>query len=189
MAYGKGTPKMKSSHTKLTQGQEIFIREVVNGRSHIEAHKIAYPKSKSSDKVRSDIAYRIMSKPAVRERYEQLLQEMREREQEKQIWTRELATENLRFLVEEHRREIVRIQQAYEEELEILAKNLKEHPEQADQIISKMISAKKSTRIDFTSSKGMTAAIAELNKMQGFNEQNVNVNGTVLFEGEDDLQD
>jgi ornithine carbamoyltransferase len=100
-----------------------------------------------------------------------------------------MAIEELKFLLECNKRDIIRIQEAHEEELELLAKQLKENPKKADKIIEKMINAKKQTRTRVPNTMGMTSAISELNKMQGFNEQNINVNGTVIFEDEEDLPD
>ena len=62
-------------------------------------------------------------------------------------------------------------------------------PKKADKILEKMIAAKKQSRTKVPNTVGMTSAISELNKMSGFNEQNINVNGTVIFEDEEDLPD
>ena len=48
---------------------------------------------------------------------------------------------------------------------------------------------RKSRRASQVNNKGITEAVAELNKMQGFNEETINMNGSVVFSGEEDLED
>ena len=181
--------KQREPKTGLTPAQKTLVHEVVKGKDHLEAHKIAYPNNKCSDKSRREWACRILKQPKVQKYYNELLEEIKQREVEKANWTREMAIEELKFLLESNKRDIIRIQEAYEEELKMLAKQLKENPKKADKILEKMIAAKKQSRTKVPNTVGMTSAISELNKISGFNEQNINVNGTVIFEDEEDLPD
>jgi hypothetical protein len=114
---------------------------------------------------------------------------MRERETEKTRWTREQSIETLRYVIDVNRKDLERIDRAAEEELELLHQMMIEDPERATSYIKEILKKRKARRASQVNNKGITDAVAELNKMQGFNEETINLNGTVVFEGEDELED
>ena len=105
------------------------------------------------------------------------------------MWTREESIETLRYVIDVNKRDLDRIQDAAEEELELLQKQIEENPENAAVLVQLMLKQRKSRRASQVNNKGITDAVAELNKMQGFNEETINMNGTVVFTGEDELED
>ena len=52
-----------------------------------------------------------------------------------------------------------------------------------------ILKQRKLRRASQVNNKGIIDAVAELNKMQGFNEETINMNGTVVFAGEEELED
>lgn len=183
---------MKSKYTKdkLSKAQEIFIQELVKGTTQRKAYITAYPKRKNWKESSIDVeASKLFSNSKVKQRYDELLQQVREKETELTMWTREESIRTLREVIEVNKKDIKRINDAYEQELEMLQKTLLENPSKAPRLLKEIIKQNKTRRASQVNNKGITDAVAELNKMQGFNEENINLNGTVVFEGENELED
>lgn len=179
-----------ASKDTLTKPQEIFIQELLKGNTQRQAYLKAYPSKKKWKESSIDTsASNLLKNSKVKERYEQLLNNMREKEQEKTMWTREQSIETLRYVIDVNKKDLERINKAFEEELELLQKLMQEDPEKAPQYLKEILKQKKSRRASQVNNKGITEAVAELNKMQGFNEETINMNGTVIFTGEEDLED
>lgn len=175
---------------KLTKPQEKFVNELVKGCSQYEAYLKAYPSKKKWKRNSVDCeASKLFKNSKVKQRYEELLNTMREKEQEKTQWTREQSIETLRYVIDINKKDLDRINKAAEEELELLQRLMLEDPERAQQYVREILKQRKARRASQVNNKGITDAVAELNKMQGFNEETINLNGTVVFEGEDGLED
>lgn len=174
----------------LTKPQEKFIQELLKGNTQRQAYIKAYPSKKNwKENSLDSSASTLFKNPKVRERYDQLLNEMRESETEKTKWTREQSIETLRYVIDVNKKDLERIDRAAEEELELLQKLMQEDPEKAPLYLQQILKQRKSRRASQVNNKGITDAVAELNKMQGFNEETINLNGMVMFTGEDDLED
>ena len=64
---------IKGPGGKLTRQQEMFVQAVIAGHGQAEAYKIAYPKANNwTPQAVATEAYRLMKKPHVAARYEQL---------------------------------------------------------------------------------------------------------------------
>lgn len=175
---------------KLTKQQEIFVNEMVKGKTQRQAYIKAYPSKKNWKESSLDVeASKLFKQSKVRQRYDELLNTMRKEEQEKTKWTREESIETLRYVIDKNKEDLNRIQDAAEEELQLLARQIEENPEMAPVLVQAMLKQRKSRRISSIHNGGIVSAVAELNKMQGFNEETINLNGKVVFEGEDDLED
>ncbi len=179
-----------SSKNTLTKPQEIFIQELLKGNTQRQAYLKAYPSKKKWKEASIDTAAsNLLKHNKVKTRYEQLLNNMREKEQEKTMWTREQSIETLRYVIDVNKKDLERINKAFEEELELLQKLMQEDPKKAPQYLREILKQRKLRRASQVNNKGITDAVAELNKMQGFNEETINMNGTVVFTGEDELED
>jgi hypothetical protein len=179
-----------ASKDTLTKPQEIFIQELLKGNTQRQAYLKAYPsKKKWKESSLDTAASNLLKNDKVKTRYEQLLNNMREKETKKTMWTREQSIETLRYVIDVNKKDLERINKAFEEELELLQKLMQEDPEKAPQYLQYILKQRKSRRASQVNNKGITDAVAELNKMQGFNEETINLNGTVMFEGEDELED
>lgn len=179
-----------SSKNTLTKPQEIFIQELLKGNTQRQAYLKAYPsKKKWKESSLDSAASGLLKHNKVKERYEQLLNDMREKEQEKTMWTREQSIETLRYVIDVNKKDLERINKAFEEELEVLQKLMQEEPEKAPQYLEQILKQRKLRRASKVNNQGIIDAVAELNKMQGFNEETINMNGTVVFTGEEELED
>lgn len=179
-----------ASKNTLTKPQEIFIQELLKGNTQRQAYLKAYPsKKKWKESSLDSAASSLLKNEKVKTRYEQLLNHMREKEQEKTMWTREQSIETLKYVIDVNKKDLERINKAFEEELEMLQKLMQEEPEKASLYLQQILKQRKSRRASQVNNKGIIDAVAELNKMQGFNEETINMNGTVIFTGEEELED
>ena len=179
-----------SSKDTLTKPQEIFIQELLKGNTQRQSYLKAYPSKKKWKEASVDTAAsNLLKHNKVKTRYEEVLTKMRENEQKNTMWTREESIETLRYVIDINKKDLDRIEDAAEEELELLQKQIKENPDQAALLVQLMLKQRKSRRASQVNNKGITDAVAELNKMQGFNEETINMNGSVVFTGEDELED
>ena len=117
------------------------------------------------------------------------MEQVRKRETEKTMWTREESIETLRYVIDVNRQDLDRIQDAMEEELVELQAQIDKDPGNAAMYVKAMLKNRRTRRASQVNNKGITDAVAELNKMQGFNEETINMNGVVMFTGEDELED
>lgn len=178
------------SDTKLTSKQEMFVRELVKGKSQYAAYLIAYPKSTGWLRNTVDCEASLLRKhPKVSKRYNELIKDVRKKEAKKMLWTREKSINALSYIVEVNTQDIERVCDTIEDELEILCQKIEQEPENAAKYTKELIRLRKSKRASTINNKGVTDAVAELNKMMGYNEQTINMNGSVVFEGENDLED
>ena len=181
---------MPNRDITLTEKQEIFVQSLVKGYSQRQSYLKAYPhRTKWKENSLDAAASTLLKNVKVRKRYDDLLQQVREEETKKTMWTREQSIETLRYVIDVNRKDLERINNAHEEELEMLQKMMVEDPEKAPLYLQQILKQRKSRRASQVNNKGITEAVAELNKMQGFNEETINLNGTVVFEGEDELED
>ena len=87
---------------KLTAKQEQFVLKIVEGVSKTEAYKMIYDTSKMKDKTVSKRAYDLFNKPLIQNRYEELMNELKEASK----WTIERAVDDLIWLKDEAQKNI-----------------------------------------------------------------------------------
>lgn len=184
----------KPKRDVVTLQEERFVNRLLQGYSQADAYLYAFPQTKlkaGKSQALYDVASKVFNRPRVQKRFKELKAELREREVVKTGWTREQAIETLRFVIACNKKDMERINEAYEEEIKFLqelTQNAKDEKEVND-LIREMLRVRKKSRSTITNNNALISAVGELNKMQGFNEQNVNLNASVIFEGEEDLED
>lgn len=94
---------MKGGGTlSLTTKQEIFVQKLIERYSQREAYKFAYDCKRMSDKSIDEEASKLLKKPKVATRYEELKQELKE----KSFYTVEKANEDLEWIKAKAREDI-----------------------------------------------------------------------------------
>ena len=86
----------------LTIKEEIFVQRRIEGYSQTEAYRFAYNCENMKDKTITEKASKLMSKDNVRARYEELLNEHKN----KALYTREEAVNDLIWIKEKAREDI-----------------------------------------------------------------------------------
>lgn len=186
----KAKTKESPSKDKITKAQEIFVNELIRGKSQRQAFLRAYPE-KASWKWSSidSAASTLLKKEKVAKRYDALMNRIRAAELEKTKWTREQAIETLKGVIKRNVEEYEKIQTAIDDEIERLLKKIKKNPRKAEEYTRELLRKRKARIVSSTHNAGIISAVSELNKMQGFNEETINLNGSVMFSGEDQLED
>jgi CRISPR/Cas system CMR subunit Cmr6 (Cas7 group RAMP superfamily) len=172
----------------LTKPQEIFVQELVKGETQRQAYLKAYPKKKKIKESSLDVmASLLFKKTKIQERYSAVLNQMRDEEQKATKWTREQSIETLRYVINKNKEDLERVEKAYEDELTTIAEMVQQDPEKAAGLMLSAIQRRKTRRMSNVYNQGIIEAVSELNKMQGFNEETINLNSSVVFTGEDEL--
>jgi hypothetical protein len=86
----------------LTIKEEIFVQRRIEGYSQTEAYRFAYNCENMKDKTITEKASKLMSKDNVRARYEELLNELKE----KSFYTVKKANNHLDWIIEKAKEDI-----------------------------------------------------------------------------------
>lgn len=181
---------MAISRADIDARASIFVNAILQGKTQKDAYLLAYPEKADASLSQLYLnSSRFFKKPAVQKEYQKLLKEFQEKEKVKTEWTREQAIETLRFVVDTNKRDLERINSAADEELEILQEKILQEPKNAAKLVQELIRKRKQRRATAVNNEGIIKAAAVLNQMHGYNEETVNLNGSVVFSGENELED
>ena len=112
---------------------ERFIQYVLEGDSLKSAYLKSFPEArKRPEKTTYNYASELFHKPAVHARYVELREMMQREWQERAIWTREQAINELKDLLRKNRAESDRYEQAYNDEMEILDRQIEEKTDELE---------------------------------------------------------
>lgn len=117
-----------NNNGKLTAKQEKFINLVLEGYSLKTSYLKCFPeyREKQNLKYVYDNASKLFNEPAIHNRYMELREMMEKEWQERAIWTREQAINELKELLRKNRIESDRYEQAYYDEMEMLTRQIEE---------------------------------------------------------------
>ncbi len=177
----------------ITVPEETFIRELLRGHTTKEAYKIAF-KEQCEQMDDEEIAYearKLSARRKIQRRRLELMQEMQDELKETRKWEFANSVQQLRYAMDEIQYEVERIKQASQDEIDALfAKaDREENKAKRERILDEINKKMKYKHLTQTQMQSMIMAVAELNKMHGFNQDNFNFQGTVSFVGEDELED
>ena len=183
----------KGSINELTEQEEVFCQAiVVEHLTQRQAYLKAYPNKAYLKSNSMDIAaHFLFHKGKIQERVKEISNTIRNNGNLQALWTRENSIEKLKYVIDKNQEEMERIAAAFDTETAQILEDYeacddeKQQASLAKQLVEKM----KKRRMTNVHNMGITQAVAELNKMQGFNETTVNMNETVKFTGEDTLKD
>ena len=102
---------------KLRQQQEAFVDCVMEGKSYYESYITTYPRSKKWTRNAIQVAVNHMME---NENIKAKLAEYGWRDKTKIYWTRQKALETINYVMDMNRKDMERIEQAYEDEIQIL---------------------------------------------------------------------
>ena len=86
----------------LTTKQEIFVQRLLEGNTQAEAYRFAYNCENMKDKTIIEKASKLMAQGNIRARYEELLEEHKQ----KAFWNRSKAEEKLMWLLDKSQEDI-----------------------------------------------------------------------------------
>jgi phage terminase small subunit len=91
-------PSKPSGNKPLTPKQELFVQEILKGKSQREAYRIAYPNCKSNDKTIDETASKLFATHKVHTRYKELHDRLMERATQDAIMSAEEVLKELSIL-------------------------------------------------------------------------------------------
>lgn len=191
---GKKYGKQPSKPNNISVGEEKFVTYILQGMSQYAAYKKAFPSCKKwkDQSIRSN-AFKLRHSPKIEARIEQRQYEIAQQENQEVIWSREKATAELMSVINRANRDLDRIDTAFNEQLKYLELLIEdeENAQNKIKLMNQYFNLKKQRRVSISQTSSIIQASAELNKMNGFNMLNHNVDGNqvVVFQGEDDLLD
>ena len=179
---------VKTKHYNLSQSQEMYVEYLIQGYSQRKAYIKAFPENKDSKPSTIDIkAWQLFHKENVQKRYQDLLNYIEEENIKKAVWTKEQAILELKRVLEANIKESNRYEEAYEDEMELLDKQIAERldalanpkkymskktKEQLENEIDELKMAKVKVNRRHQSSKSVNDAILQavlqLNTMMGY---------------------
>ena len=182
MAYNKNNYK----NQRLSNNQEKFVEEILKGNTQYGAYIIAYPRAKNWKRNSVDCnASQLMEDTKIKQR----LKELGYKDKKKVEWTRKKALETINNVMEMNNQDMIRINEAYDEELGLKEKELQDWVEllsvdnidvQAVQknikrITSEIVNLKKQRRVNSVNTKGIYEGAKILNRMFGYDITKVEV--------------
>lgn len=190
MPKRKDVTESKSFRSALTIEQDIFVNELVKGKSQRQAFLVAWPHKAAWQWNSIDAAASAeFRKQPVRARYNSLILKLRNKEQRKTEWTRDQAIKTLKDVIDRNKDEQERIQAAINDEIEVLLEKIHKNPSKAEKYTKELLTKRKARITSNTYNTGIINAVSELNKMEGFNEENINLNGSIVFSDENKLEE
>ena len=177
MAYNKDNYE----HNRLTPKQEKFVEEILKGKTQYEAYITAYPNAKNWTRNAIDCnASQLMSN----EKVKQKLEEYGYKDKHKVMWTRQKALETINYVMDMNKKDMERIEEAYQTEIDLLEAQLMElaqkmpqakTPQEAyrigkemQEITAEIALRKKQKRTNSTNARGIYEGAKILNRMFGF---------------------
>lgn len=177
MAYNKNNYE----HNRLTPAQEIFCQEIAKGETQYKAYLTAYPKAKNWQRNTVDSrASVLMDNKKIIKR----LEEMGYKNIKKVIWTRQKALETINYVMDMNRKDMERIDRAYEDEIQLLNAQIMElsqamaqetNPQriygiakQMQELTAEIAARNKQRRTNSTNARGIFEGAKILNRMFGY---------------------
>lgn len=176
MAYNKDNYE----NNRLTVSQEKFVEGILEGKSQRQAYYVAYPRSKNwKENAVDSMASQLMGNTKVKQR----LLELGWKDTKKIEWTRKKALETIDYVMEMNKKDIERIAQACQDEIDMLegkiltitgsisqCKDMREVMQKTNEIkeiTDRIAKLKKQKRVNGTNVHGIYEGAKILNRMFG----------------------
>ena len=180
MAYNKDNYE----NNRLTAKQEKFCQEIASGKTQYEAYINAYPNSKKWERNAVDCnASKLLQNTKIIHRLKQL----RSTTEKKVVWNRLRALKEVNYVLEMHKKDMERIDEACQTEIDLLNLELDQKVAQLSQIDDEQLGRKliiklskeikelnekiarlrKQRRVNGTNTHGILEATKILNRMYG----------------------
>lgn len=164
MAYNKDNYE----NQRLTPKQEKFVEEILKGKTQYEAYITAYERAKNWQRNAVDSnASQLMNDPKIKHR----LEEFGYKDKTKVRWTRQKALETINYVMDMNKKDMERIELAYQTEIDLLNAQILE--------LSQAMAQEKNPNKVYSIAKQMqelTAEIALRNKQKRTNTTNARRN-------------
>ena len=176
----------EEEEVKLTAKQELFVDNILQGKTQHESYLIAYPTAKKWTTNAIDVAANhMMQKPKIKAR----LQELGWKDKTKVLLTRERMLDRLDRVMQKHEEEMERIQEACEQEKQMVMNELSQWMQllntphidkkgvqaHINDLTQKLIDLNKRRTLNSTNTTGILKAADRINRMLGFDTTKVEI--------------
>ena len=204
MAYGEKMPPELIEHLRSFEGKPInpdkplrhkekkFLELLVIGEvPKWRAYDIAYPpRVRVNDGSTKYIEYcshkanRLLKKANVKKRYEIMQEQIKQSLVDRGVWTKEKGIEKLIDRIEANENEQKRINETYEAQIDMLLLKIQESQSanEKEKLLNQVMKLRKEIRNNTVNNSAIIQAVTELNKMHGFNAQEITVKQDEEFE-------
>ena len=167
MAYNKDNYE----NNRLTPKQEKFVEEIAKGKTQRQAYLVAYPNSKNYKENTIDSRASVLMK---NKKIVKRLNELKQSTEKKVEWTRKKALETINYVMDMNKKDIERINEAFNTEIDLKEAKILELGQEMAQCTSIKELANLSKRM-----QNLTEEIAKLKKQR--RTSGTNVHG--IYEG------
>lgn len=177
-----------NEYKQLTKKELHFLYQYVyNCKEAYTAFEIAYPAKDGRERSREycqSKAWQILNRPHVKRRYKEMEEDLQKDLQKKGLWTREQSINCLKKIIKSNFEELERIDDTYNKEVEELSLEVEEAKttNERKKLYKQTVSIRKKLRNNSTNNNAILSAISELNKMHGYNAQEVTIKHDEEFE-------
>ena len=129
-------------------------------------------------------ANQILKKANVAKRYKKMTEEMNKTLIQQGLWTKDEAIEKLRDMINRNEEEQKRINETCNAEIDLLLIKIQEADtaDKKEKLINQVMKLRKSIRNNSINNNAILTAISELNKMHGYNSQEITLKHDEEFE-------
>ena len=199
MAYGEKMPPELIEHLRSLKGKPIdpdkplkhkekkFVELLTIGeKEKWQAYDIAYParKPNRTKEYCQSKANRLLKKANVKKRYEIMQEQIKQSLIDRGVWTKEKGIEKLIDRIEANENEQKRINETYEAQIDMLLLKIQESQSanEKEKLLNQVMKLRKEIRNNTVNNNAIIQAVTELNKMHGFNSQEITVKQDEEFE-------
>jgi uncharacterized protein (UPF0335 family) len=204
MPYGEKMPPELIEHLRtfkdkpvdpdkpLKHKEKKFLELLVIGEvPKWRAYDIAYPpRVRVNDGSTKYIEYcsrkanQLLKKANVKKRYEIMQEQIKQSLVDRGVWTKEKGIEKLIDRIEANENEQKRINETYEAQIDMLLLKIQEtqSANEKEKLLNQVMKLRKEIRNNTVNNNAIIQAVTELNKMHGFNAQEITVKQNEEFE-------
>ena len=126
----------------------------------------------------------LLKKPNIAKLKKEMEKEMQEKLEQKGLWTREQAIEKLKERIEINEKEEKRIEETYNAQIDMLITKIKNEttPDKKEKLFNQMAELRKKSRVSQVYNSAILSSVSELNKMHGYNSQDIVIKHDETFE-------
>lgn len=177
----------------LTVKEDQFAMLLVQGRELASAYAIAFADEidgLSEDEVKY-LANKLARTKRITKRKSELLAEARDNLRGERLWSFDSSVNALEYIITKVVDEVEYVENAKFEEIDYLQHllDLETDEKKKEKIYQQLLKKSQWKHLTQAQLQSVIMAVSEMNRMHGYNEENVNLNTPIIFVGEDELED
>lgn len=172
---------------QLTKKEQYFLELIViHAKNYGEAYDRAYPARKLNRT--PEYCYqkgkRLLKKANIAKRYKEMTEEMHKTLQEYGKWAREDGINELLSMIEKNKKEQDRINETYDDMLNLLMLKIQEADtaDKKEKLLQEAAELRLKLRNNTVNNNAIIQSVVELNKMHGYNSQEITLKHDEEFE-------